>query len=76
MRPGRGRMGSLRMVWKVLAGIEDGEDNGWLLIRADAGSLFNSFPHSFSFAFSGRLALSQCQIMRSSRVLVAYLGLN
>ena len=35
------------MVWKLLAGIEDGVDNGWLLIRADAGSLPNSSSHSF-----------------------------
>lgn len=37
---GAGKEGSLRVVWKLLAGIEDGFDNGWPLIRADAGSLF------------------------------------
>ena len=31
------------MVGKLLAGIEDGVDNGWSLIRADAGSLFFFF---------------------------------
>lgn len=42
---GAGKKGSLGVVWKVLAGIEDGLDNGWPLIRADAGSLsFFSFP--------------------------------
>ena len=35
------------MVWKLVAAIEDGVDNGWLLIRADAGSLSNSFSDSF-----------------------------
>ncbi len=40
MRPGRGKKGSSQVVCKLLAGMEDGFDNGRPLIRADAGSLF------------------------------------
>lgn len=40
----------MEMVWKLLAGIEDGFDNGWLLIRADAGSLL--FPLRLLCAFA------------------------
>lgn len=43
------------MVWELLAGIEDGVDNGRLLIRADADSLFSSF------ASAVRLALSEAR---------------
>ena len=46
------------MVGKLLAGIEDGVDNGWSLIRADAGSLFF---FSSSFASAVRLAVSEGQ---------------
>lgn len=33
---GAGKQGSLRGWWKLLAGMVDGFDNGWPLIRADA----------------------------------------
>lgn len=47
------------MVGKLLAGIEDGVDNGWSLIRADAGSLLFFFSLIFSLSASAvRLELS------------------
>ena len=64
------------MVWKLLAGIEDGVDNGWLLIRADAGSLLNSFFSLFPLRSQDALLCQYCQIMESSRVLLTYQGLN
>ena len=59
MRRRRGKKGTLRVVGTLLAGIEDGVDNGWSLIRADAGSLFFFFLSSFASAV--RLAVSECQ---------------
>lgn len=79
MRRGRGRRVVWGVVWKVLAGIEDGLDNGWPLIRADAGSLSVLFLF-FSFLFLLRLEYALlCQNvkkMRSSLVLIAYLELT
>ena len=49
------------MVGKLLAGIEDGVDNGWSLIRADAGSLFFFFSFFTLLASAVRLAVSECQ---------------
>ena len=61
----------MEMVWKLLAGIEDGFDNGWLLIRADAGSLL----------FSLRLLCAFCSVRTSKSLerslsLLAYLELT
>ena len=64
---GRGRKGSLRMVWMVLAGIEDDFDNRRALIRADAGSLFLGI---FFFAFW----CAPCSVRTSSLPSVAVLA--
>lgn len=72
MRSGRGKKGSLRVVlvvWKLLAGIEDGFDNGWPLIRADAGSLF--FPLLLLLC---ALLCQNLQIMKSRHLLLCVPG--
>ena len=60
----------------MLAGIEDGFDNGRTLIRADAGSLFSVL--SVSFCLLCALLCQDLRRMKSSHValLFAYLELN
>ena len=72
MRPGAGKKGSLRMVWKMGAGIEDGLDNARPLIREDARSLSVS-----SESFSAPCSVRRTEMaMKSGRILRAYLWLR
>lgn len=53
------------MVWKQLAGIEDGFDNGWMLIGANAGSLV-FLPLRLECAlFSSELQKSEAEARKS-----------
>ena len=54
------------MVGKLLAGIDDGVDNGGSLIRADAGSLF--FFFSSFFPFWRLLCALLCQNVKMVRI--------